>query len=112
MITSDDKWFSLSRVTMGQIFASPKRVFLVFHEYLTIFTNQERFGIFSEKGRYNSKWHDTNNTDILLEGLEKGLNDRKDEFMDRLHVTQFVLTIQGNSSTIMKFILMRPPSIE
>lgn len=77
LITSTDLWFNLCQSTMGEILKSPKRVLLVFHNYLTIFENCETYGIFPEKNRFINVWHNTNNTDVLVESIEKNLIERK-----------------------------------
>ena len=67
LITSEDKWFDLSKVTMNDIWSHKKRVYLVYHNYLTKYPNCDKIGLFCALEKYQSFWHDTDDVNLLMQ---------------------------------------------
>lgn len=99
-----DTWFRLDKVTLGEIWASKKRVLLLSHPHLTEdceLTPEEmrKTGVLPVSEFQLSQWHDVNNVDELLERNSEWLSKRP---TDRLFVSQFVLTAERDITSIVK----------
>ena len=102
-----ETWFDLKKVTIGDIWKTKKRIFLVYHPYKVFFEkDDEKIGIFSDEGNFESYWHDVMEKELLFDSNLKIVEKRKkNNFNNLIFVNQFIMTVQRNFSQVFKKIL-------
>ena len=102
-----DNWFNLKTVKIKDIWKTDKRIFLLFHPYKVFFDkSNENEGIFSNKNKFESYWHDVMEEDLLFKSNLEIVKKRKENnFHDIIFVNQFIMTIQRSFNQVFKKIL-------
>lgn len=111
-----DSWFNLETVKMEDIWKTEKRILFFFHPYKVYFHNCEDKGIFSDKEKIQSHWHDVMDKKKLfksnLEQIDKRIKN-EGNYMNKIFINQFIMTLQKKIGTIiLKFISFNPPTIK
>jgi len=106
-----DSWFKMKSVTMGQIFASKKRVLLFGWSSMwegSIYNQQScrKLGIHLQSDCIESKWHDTDKIDVMMANNIEDLKQWNELKLQsqKLFAIQIVLTIQGKIEDVLSYV--------